>query len=187
MKVDELQRLLIASQYNPEETTFLVNGFREGFSIGYERSDPVKLTSHNLKLNIGNEVILWNKVMKEVGEGRYAGPFEEIPFEDDYIQSPIGLVPKDGGRECRLIFHLSYPRNGKDSVNTNTPHELCTVNYVDFDEAIKLCLKEGKCCKLGKTGHKISVPHTRNFKTPLEIFDYEGAESAEWQVLLFCG
>ena len=47
--------------------------------------------------------------MKEVKEGRYAGPFESIPF-DSYIQSPIGLVPKDGGKDTRLIFHLSYIR-----------------------------------------------------------------------------
>ena len=64
--------------------------------------------------------------MKEVKEERYAGPFEKIPFEH-YIQSPIGLVPKDWGKDTRLIFHLSYPRDGKSSVNANTPSELCSV------------------------------------------------------------
>ena len=47
--------------------------------------------------------------MKEIAEKRMAGPFEDIPFEH-FIQSPIGLVPKDGGKKTRLIFHLSYPR-----------------------------------------------------------------------------
>ena len=42
-------------------------------------------------------MILWNKVMKEVEAKRFAGPFEKIPF-DNFIQSPIGLVPKDGGK-----------------------------------------------------------------------------------------
>ena len=36
-----------------------------------------------------------------------AGPFDEIPFEY-YIQSPVGLVDKDKGRDTRLIFHLSH-------------------------------------------------------------------------------
>ena len=47
------------------------------------------MTAPNLKLTVGNETILWNKVMKEVKAKRYAGPFTE-----DFIQSPIGLVPK---------------------------------------------------------------------------------------------
>ena len=85
--------------------------FTDGFSIGYQCTRPVKQLSPNLKLRIGNEIVLWNKVMKEVKLKRYAGPFEKLPFDDDYIQSPIGLVPKDGGKKCHLIFHLSYPRN----------------------------------------------------------------------------
>ena len=92
--------------------------------------------------------------MKEVKLKRYAGPFEKIPFDDDYIQSPIGLVPKDGRRDCRLIFHLSYLRIGVDSVNINTPAEMCRVTYAGFDQAVRLCLKEGKSCKIGKTDFK---------------------------------
>ena len=67
------------------------------------------LNARNLKLNVGSKTELWNKVMKEVKEKRYAGPYHKIPFEY-YIQSPIGLVPKDHGKSTRLIFHLSYPR-----------------------------------------------------------------------------
>ena len=114
-----------------------------------------KLLSPNLKLDHpGNEVVLWNKVMKEVKLGRYAGPFAEIPFEEHYIQSPIGLVPKDNGTDSRLIFHLSYPKRGNKSVNANTPAELCTVTYPDFNQAIELCLKEGKNCKISRSDMK---------------------------------
>ena len=45
------------------------------------------------------------QIDEEVKVGRVAGPFAEIPFEN-YIQSPIGLVPKSGGDQTRLIFHL---------------------------------------------------------------------------------
>ena len=66
--------------------------------------------------------------------------YEEVPF-DYCIQSPIGLVPKDNGSDVKLIFHLSYPkRHDSASVNANTLHELCTVQYIDFDEAVRLCL-----------------------------------------------
>ena len=98
--------------------------------------------------------------MKEVQQKRYAGPFEEIPFEN-YIQSPIGLVPKDGGKKTRLIFHLSYPRNSttKTSVNASTPEELKKVNYKEFDEAVKLCIKLGKGCAIAKSDMSAAFRH----------------------------
>ena len=90
--------------------------------------------------------------MKEVELKRFVGPFVNIPF-NHYIQSPIGLVPKDGDKKTRLIFHLSYPRNSqtRKSVNANTPLELCKVHYCDFDQAIQRCIEEGKSCFIGKS------------------------------------
>ena len=78
--------------------------------------------------------------MKEVEAGRFVGPYESPPF-DNYIQSPIGPVHKEGGDGTRLIFYLSYPRDGI-SVNSSTPKEWCTVEYPKFDKAIQLCIKE---------------------------------------------
>ena len=105
-----------------------------------------------MTLHVGSEVELWNKIMKEVKLKRFVGPFNNIPY-DSYIQSPVGLVPKDSGAKTRLIFHLSYPHRGKhsSSVNANTPRELCRVKYSDFDMAISRCLHEGKSCKVGKS------------------------------------
>ena len=81
--------------------------------------------------------------MKEVKEKRYAGPYSSIPFKN-YIQSPIGLVPK-AGNQTRLIFHLSYnfDEDKRKSVNFYTPDHLCSVHYRDLDHAVKTCLKWG--------------------------------------------
>ena len=62
--------------------------------------------SCNIPFSVGNKQELWAKVMSEVEAKKYAGPFEEIPLEN-FIQSPISLVPKEGNK-TRLIFHLSY-------------------------------------------------------------------------------
>ena len=120
----------------------------DGFSLGYEGPHNVKQYSPNLKLNNKTEeIVLWNKVMKEVKEGRYAGPFK-TPHFDNFIQSPIGLVPKDK-TDYHLIFHLSYPRSKVNlSVNANTPKDKCSVVYPDFAEAIQLCLQTGRSCKI---------------------------------------
>ena len=141
IKVDVLERLLHESKYIEEETKFLVDGFRNGFDFCYRGPLKRKNTSHNLSFHVGNRTILWEKLIKEVKLGHVAGPFDAIPF-DNYIQSPIGLVPKDKGLHTRLIFHLSYDfEDGSKSVNFHTPAELCTVTYRDLDMAVKLCIE----------------------------------------------
>ena len=91
--------------------------------------------------------------MKEVQLKCYTGSFKKIPYKY-YIQSPIGLVPKDNGQNVRLIFHLSYPKGGDTSVNANTPHDLCVVKYSDFDEAVERCIEEGFACSIAHSDMK---------------------------------
>ena len=135
-----------------------MDGFSNGFSLEYEGTlTQSKRFAPNLKLRIGSKVELWNKVVKEVELGRFAGPFVDPPFEC-FVQSPIGLVPKDKGKKTRLIFHLSYPKDG-DSVNSGIPHDKCTVKYPDFDEAVKLCLQEGVRCSIGKSDMSSAFRH----------------------------
>ena len=140
VKVEVLAKLLEESKYNPKETQFLCQGFAHGFSIGYQGPTKRQSTSCNLPLRVGNPIVLWNKIMKEVHLGRVAGPYYRIPFES-FIQSPIGLVPKQAKNQTRLIFHLSYVFADGTSVNGGTPKELCSVKYRDLDCVIKLCLQ----------------------------------------------
>ena len=130
--------LLRDAGYEDDKRNFVIQGFKEGFELNYEGDRQVKRMSKNLKFQkgVGTPLELWNKVMKEVQAGRYAGPFEEPPFEY-FIQSPIGLVPKDQGTKTHLIFHLSHPRDvkggkSKNSVNGCIPEHLCSVEYPDF-------------------------------------------------------
>ena len=81
--------------------------------------------------------------MKEVALKRVAGPFNKIPF-DNFIQSPIGLVPKAGGDKMQLIFQLSYDFQGdteeEKSLNYHTPRNKCSVKYRDLDYAVHAIL-----------------------------------------------
>ena len=151
IKVDRLAELLRAANYPIDKTRNLVQGFSEGFDIGNQGPTDRADLSNNLPLRIGSLTEIWNKFMKEVKLGRYAGPFSSVPY-DNFIQSLVGLVPKDNGAKTRLIFHLSYnfKRNGKpnacNSVNHHTLAELCSVRYKDLDQAIKACLKRQTKC-----------------------------------------
>ena len=112
INVPEFARLLRESNYPKEDAEFLINGFTQGFDLGYKGPHERCDLSNNLPLSVGSPEEMWNKIMKEVDAGRFAGPFEKIPFRN-YIQSPLGLVPK-GETQTRLIFHLSYDfKNGK--------------------------------------------------------------------------
>ena len=155
VNVNRYEELLTEAGYPAKKTKKLINGFKNGFSLGYKGDRNVCQTSPNLKITVGSETELWNKVMKEVKLKRFAGPYpiNKPPFKR-YIQSPIGLVPKDNGSDTILIFHLSYPREGGKSVNANIPKKLTKVKYPDFSEAIKLCLIEGKSCHLSRSDMK---------------------------------
>ena len=135
VNVELLVKLLKDSDYDPSETEFLQNGFSDGFDIGYCGPQDRKSTSENIPFTIGNKVDLWNKLMKEVRLKRVAGPFKEIPFES-FIQSPIGLVPKAGSDQTRLILHLSY-KFKSDGLESE---ERCSVKYRDLDFAVRTYL-----------------------------------------------
>ena len=106
--VKQLVKLLHETNYEEEKIRFLEEGFSQGFDIGYEGPEERQSISDNIpfKKGVGDHIELWNKLMKEVKLKRVAGPFDVIPF-DNFMQLPIGLVPK-AGNKTRLIFHLSY-------------------------------------------------------------------------------
>ena len=140
-------------KYDKNETEFLVDSFRNGFPLHYSGEQSVRMRAPNLKLKISSETELLNKVIKEAKLKRFTGPYKGIPFEH-FTQSPIGLVPKDGGKGTRLILHLSYPRNKGTSVNANIPAEKCLVKYPDFNEAVQMCIASGISSNVGKSDMK---------------------------------
>ena len=150
-----MQQLLQNTNYDRDKSNYLVKGFTEGFKLEFQGNRDWTEFANNLPLRIGDNKDLWNKVIKEVGEDRYAGPYElhNMPFSN-FIQSLIGLVPKANGK-TRLIFHLSYEFGAdedqlRQSVNSGTPLERCKVKYNDLDHAVANCLKQLEF--LGKNG-----------------------------------
>lgn len=147
--MNNFKKLLVESDYPVDKTAELVNGFTYGFDLGYQGPTDRRTLTKNHKLRAGSQVILWNKLMKEVRLGRTCGPWllDQLPF-DSFIQSPITLIPKKGGEHLegpeatRLIFDLSSPRGS--SVNDYTPIEVRKCEYPLFDKSILMALNEGR-------------------------------------------
>ena len=138
--VSVFSKYLQMSNFDPLESAYLIESFEQGFDIGYRGPTLRQDEANNIPFSVGNKLDMWEKLMKEVKLGRVAGPFTKIPY-CNYMQSPIGLVPKAGDK-TRLIFHLSYQfKSGLGSLNSNTPADMCSVKYDDLDTAVKKCLE----------------------------------------------
>ena len=68
-----------------------MDSFTNGFDIGYRGPiKGVRRFAPNLKLRVGSKTILWNKMMKEVKLGCFAGPYEYSPLKIYTITSWTG-------------------------------------------------------------------------------------------------
>lgn len=139
-----LKKLLY--NYNEAEAGFLLDGFSNGFSMQYQGPRTSRFAK-NLKSVREHPDIAEKKIVKEILEGRVAGPFLRPPFKD-FIVSPIGIVPKKSKGEFRMIHHLSYPEGG--SINDFIDPALTSVQYTHFDKAVDLIQRLGKNCHLFK-------------------------------------
>ena len=78
--VNRFNQLLIDSGCEEKLRSEVIDGCRNGFDLGYEGLQDVKLESPNLRFCVGDEIDLWNKVMKGVKLKRYVGLFEKPPL-----------------------------------------------------------------------------------------------------------
>ena len=144
--VPKLDRLL--SGYGEMEKRRLVDGFTRGFTIPSTiSSDPCKFGYTNHKTVLSNMSVVQDKLDKELRLGRIAGPFVDPPFEN-FIVSPLGLVPKKNPGEFRLIHDLSFPKG--NSVNSHIDPQFSTVQYEVLDHCIEIIQSLGSGCLVAK-------------------------------------
>ncbi len=174
-KVDFIKFEKFLRGYSESDKQFIVSGFARDFTLNFHGEHNCVVETENLPSAREQPSLLWEKIRKEVEEGRVVGPFEKPPFKKYYC-SPLGLVPKAGQEgKYRMIFHLSA---GKPvSMNEQTPKEFCSVPYNNFDKAVELIQKTGREAKIGKADLKAAfrqVPirpedwHLLVFKAPDE-------------------
>lgn len=143
--VDQLRNYL--EGYPSELHNHLISGFSSGFSLGCEGQPPI-FNPHNLPSPLAQPDIVTDKIAKELNSGRIAGTFHVPPF-DNFVSSPLGLVPKKQPGQFRLIHHLSYPKGY--SVNDGIPRERATVQYSSIDDAVTILRSLGHGIFMAKT------------------------------------
>ena len=134
VRVDALSHFLELYPF-PEIRDYLINGFRNGFDIGFRGSfEDDNARPRNLRSARDNVEQVSEAIIKELSRGHTAGPFPHPPFPFTHC-SPIGSAPKPDG-SVRLILDLSSPRG--DSVNDGISQEDFACVYSKFDDAVSI-------------------------------------------------
>ncbi len=142
---------LTKSGYPPDDITYLVSGFKNGFMLGHEgRVTPVP--PKNSQRAETHPLVVTQKIEKELAAGRLAGPFQTPPF-DNFRSSPLSVREKKEPGEFRLVHDLSHPHDGS-SVNSNIPLDNKSVKYASLQNAIALVQKCGKGAFMAKSDIK---------------------------------
>ena len=69
INVTEFGNLLRESKFPGQKTDCLIRGFKYGFDIGYQGPWNRTELSNNMSFHVGDEKVMWTKIMKEVKVG----------------------------------------------------------------------------------------------------------------------
>ena len=141
----------------------LIHDMTFGFNIGYN-GPRRKRICHNLRSAIENPIAAGESILKELKQRHMAGPFRLSPLPNLQI-SLIGLVPKKGSSDTRLIMDLSFPKG--DAINDYIDPDDCTIKFDSFDRAIEMVSTLGKGALMGSWASKVrtvSVQYTKRIR-----------------------
>ena len=127
----------------------LINGLRYGFHIGFS-SPHFSVCAPNRPSALEHREVVSAAIAKEVERGHTVGPFPTPPFPV-FACSPLGCVPKKPD-SWRLILDLSAPAGS--SVNDGIPVENGAVQYVRFDQIIRMIAQLGRGALIAKVDLK---------------------------------
>lgn len=129
------------------DADFIINGFTDGFKIGYQGIPVSTCPKNNDSITLLRKEAE-QKINTELSAGRIRGPFTSPPIKN-FISSPLSIIEKKERNKFRLIHNLSYPYDGT-SVNANIPRSASTVNFSSVGDAINM-LKPLNSAFLAKT------------------------------------
>ena len=125
---------------------FLVQRFQDGFKLGCIEFDSFSVINNHHSVR-KKPIVACRKLNKEFHLNRIFGTLFFKPF-DNFICSPLGVVPKKTPGEFRIIHDLSFPEG--NSLNEHIPRENATVQYESIENVIQLINKFGLGALLGK-------------------------------------
>ncbi len=132
---------------DPRFSSYIYNGLRHGFRIGFDYSSPLRSTLRNHPSSGENPAIAASHIREEMRLGRVVGPVPQLSQQHIHT-SPIGLVPKHHSDKWRLIIDLSFPASF--SVNDGITSTCCSLQYSSVENAVDIINHLGRGTELVK-------------------------------------
>ena len=127
---------------------YVLCGISGGFRIGFNRTQPLRSSSSNMRSALDNPQVVHEYLEKECSQGHIAGPLPLHALSDVQI-SPFGVIPKSSQPgKWRLIVNLSAPDGF--SVNDGIDGSLTSLTYVKVDDIIEQVLSLGRGSLMAK-------------------------------------
>lgn len=131
--------------------TYIVEGIRYGFRIGFNYSSSCVSTPRNMASAMKNPEVIREYLANECSEGRVLGPLDpgSLPQVNT---SRFGVIPKGSSGGWRLILDLSFPEGS--SVNDGIDPSMCSLSYVSVDDAAREVFRQGQHSLMAKVDVK---------------------------------
>ena len=127
---------------NQPQVSFVLEGLRDGFRLGYFYPRKLRSASRNKPSAHQHPEVVDSYLANEAALGRVAGPFEFPPLPGLHISS-FGVLPKRGQPgKWRLIVDLSSPHGS--SVNDGISEDEFTMQYIHLDQIIGMVSQHGR-------------------------------------------
>ena len=127
-------------------TTYLLQGFTQGFEVGYH-GNRLPHSAPNLRSALARPHVIDTYLTAECQAGHTAGPFPSPPLSN-FVVNPLGAVPKKRSGKWRLIMHLSFPPGG--SVNDGINNADFPLRYSTVYDAIDSIMHMGQGAQMAK-------------------------------------
>lgn len=143
---------------NHPDTSFanrVLDHLTNGARIGYTGSRCARVRK-NWPSAINNIQAVAAIIHDDVRRGRKVGPFPTPPFAT-FVGSPMGAIPKKLSDSVRIVHDLSFPPGV--SINDSIPKDLCSVQYMALDDAIRRIVTSGTGTLMAKLDLKDAYKH----------------------------
>ena len=129
--------------------SYILNGIKNGFRIGFNRAITCKSASSNMRSAIENVEAVEEYLKKEVSLRHILGPVPPEKVQVGTQLSPVGVIPKSSHPgKWRLIVDLSSLDS--KSINAGIEPELCSLQYLRLDKVITEVSRIGRGAQLSK-------------------------------------
>ena len=143
----------LATHPDQSFASYVVNGIKQGFRVGYDHSRTRASSESNMASAIEHPDVVSDYLQQQVSLNRMVViPPTQVPYIHCHI-SPFGVIPKKAKPgKWRLIVDLSSPMNA--SVNDGIDRDMCSILYITIDQVVDVIVQLGHGALMAKVDIK---------------------------------